>query len=94
MDLPRSLRTLSLLDPLALLDLFFFFASLTRSPEPTELAKEATKMAEEYPLSALLSASHHDHEGKVVHRTEGGFEDNSVLQRQIAQNESNSATES
>jgi hypothetical protein len=72
-------------------DKLFVFAALTRSPEPAQLAEQAAKSIREHPLSSLFGASHHDREGKVVHRTEGaGFgdgEDNSAVQRQIAQDE-------
>jgi hypothetical protein len=44
-----------------------------------------------YPLSFIFGASHLDHEGKVIHRTQGsGFGDggnDSAIQQQIAQSE-------
>jgi hypothetical protein len=47
---------------------------------------------EEHPLSSLFGTSHHDREGKVVHRTEGGGirsgDNDSAVQQQIAQAES------
>jgi len=73
-------------------DKLFVFAALASSPDPAQLAEQAAKSIKEHPLSALLSASHHDREGKVVHRSEGvgpgDGADSSAMQRQIAQDES------
>jgi hypothetical protein len=75
----------------SLRDKLFVFAALTRSPDPAQLTEQAAKSIREHPLSSLFGASHHDREGKVVHRSEGaGFgdgADNSAIQRQIAQDE-------
>src|SRR5262249_9715624 len=72
-------------------DKLFVFAALTRSPDPAQLAEQAAKSIREHRLSSLFGASHHDREGKVVHRSEGaGFgdgTDSSAVQRQIAQDE-------
>jgi hypothetical protein len=76
---------------LSLRDKLFVFAALMSSPDPAQLAEEAKKRIREFPLSSLFAATHHDREGKVVHRSEGaGFgdsADNSALERQIAQDE-------
>jgi hypothetical protein len=72
-------------------DKLFVFAALENSPEPAELAETASQSIREHPLSSLFGMSHHDSEGKVVHRTEGaGFgdeSDTSAIQHQIAQDE-------
>jgi hypothetical protein len=76
----------------SLRDKLFVFATLTRSPDPAQLTKQAAKSIREHPLSSLFGASHHDREGKVVHRSEGvsfgDDEDSSAVQRQIALDES------
>lgn len=76
----------------SLRDKLFVFAALTRSPDPAELAERAARSIRDHPLSSLFEASHHDREGKVVHRSEGASfgddRDSSALQRQIAQDES------
>jgi hypothetical protein len=75
----------------SLRDKLFVFAALTRSPDPAQLTEQAAKSIREHHLSSLFGASHHDREGKVVHRSEGaGFgdgADDSAIQRQIAQDE-------
>jgi hypothetical protein len=67
------------------------FAGLDRSPDPAQLATSAAKSIREHPLSSLFAASLHDHEGKVIHRTEGaGLGDDmndSALQGQISRDE-------
>ncbi|MBB4367628.1 hypothetical protein GGD63_000397 [Bradyrhizobium sp. cir1] len=72
-------------------DKLFVFAALENSPDPVELAETASESIREHPLASLFGTSHHDSEGKVVHRTEGaGFgdgADTSAIQRQIAQDE-------
>ena len=74
-----------------LLDKLLIFAALAHSPNPDELVKEAVASIEKYPLSSLFGASHLDHEGKVIHRTEGGLPgatgDDSTVRAQIAQAE-------
>jgi hypothetical protein len=76
---------------LPLRDKLFVFAALENSPDPVKLAKTASQSIREHPLASLFGASHHDGEGKVVHRTEGaGFGDEndaSAIQSQIAQDE-------
>jgi hypothetical protein len=76
----------------SLRDKLFVFAALARSPDPAQVTEQAAKSIREHPLSSLFEATHHDREGKVVHRSEGaGFgdgADSSALQRQIAQDES------
>jgi hypothetical protein len=60
----------------SLRDRLFVFAALARSPDPAQLNEQAVKTIREHPLSSLFGASHHDREGKVVHRSEGaGFGD-------------------
>ena len=54
----------------SLRDQLFVFAALTRSPDPAQLADDAAKSIREHPLSSLFGASHHDREGKVIHRTD------------------------
>lgn len=75
----------------SLRDKLFVFAVLNRSPEPAGLAETAANSIREHPLSSLFAATHHDSEGKVIHRSEGaGFgegESESALQRQIAEHE-------
>jgi hypothetical protein len=72
-------------------DKLFVFAALSQSPDPVQLAAEAEKSIREHPLSSLFGASHHDREGKVIHRSAGaGFgetESESALARQIAEHE-------
>jgi hypothetical protein len=80
------------IEKLGLIDQLLVLTDLVRSPSPDGLVKEATKTIQEYPLSSLFGASHHDSEGKVVHRTEeGAFGDSGAdpaVRQQIAQNES------
>jgi hypothetical protein len=80
------------IEGLSLLDKLLAFAALARSPQPEHLIKQALKTIREHPLSAIFGASHHDREGKVIHRTEGGISGNDasdpVVQREIAQAES------
>jgi hypothetical protein len=75
----------------SLRDMLFVFAALERSPDPVQLADAAAKSIREHPLSSLFAATHHDSEGKVVHRSEGsGFgdgENESAIKRQIAEDE-------
>jgi hypothetical protein len=75
----------------SLRDKFFVFAALGQSPDPSQLAKEAAKSIREHPFASPIAATHHDREGKVVHRSEGtGFgdsENGSVIKQQIAQHE-------
>ncbi|WP_445219855.1 DUF4209 domain-containing protein [Bradyrhizobium sp. Pa8] len=75
----------------SLRDKLFSFAALSRSPDPATLEQEARDTIREHPLSSLFGSSHHDREGKVVHRSEGaGFGDGadaSAVERQIAQGE-------
>jgi hypothetical protein len=76
----------------SLRDKLFVFALLDRSPDPARLLEAATTSIREHPLSSLLAATHHDSEGKVVHRSDdagfGDRENESAIQRQIAQDES------
>jgi hypothetical protein len=76
----------------SLIDKLFIFASLSNSPDPEELAREAAKAIGESPLASLFPTSHMDHEGKVVHRTEGrgrpGEANDAAIANQIAQAES------
>ncbi len=72
-------------------DKLFAFAALARSPDPAALVQEARDVIRKHPLSSLFGSSHHDREGKVVHRSEGaGFgdgDDGSAIERQLAQGE-------
>jgi hypothetical protein len=72
-------------------DKLFAFALLARSPDPARLVEDAEKSIREHPLSSLFGASHHDSEGKVVHRSEGSgvgdSSDRSAVERQIAEHE-------
>jgi hypothetical protein len=76
---------------LSLRDKLFAFAGLARSPDPAQLVGQARKSISEHPLASLFGASHHDREGKVVHRSEGtnfgDSDNNSAVARQIAQDE-------
>ncbi|MCP3477627.1 DUF4209 domain-containing protein [Bradyrhizobium sp. CCGUVB1N3] len=69
-------------------DKLFSFAALARSPDPADLEQEAREAIREHPLSSLFGSSHHDREGKVVHRSAGaGFGDGtdaSAIERQVA----------
>jgi hypothetical protein len=75
----------------SLRDKLFVFAALERSPDPAALADAAAKSIREHPLASLFSATHHDREGKVIHRSNGaGFgdgENESAIELQIAQDE-------
>lgn len=75
-----------------LTDKLFMLAGIAHPPEPEQLVKDADEAIRKYPLSSLFGTSHLDHEGKVVHRTEGrNFGDSgndSAIQSQIAQSES------
>jgi hypothetical protein len=75
----------------SLRDRLFVFALLDRSPDPAQLREAAMKSIREHPISSLLAATHHDSEGKVVHRSaDAGFgdsENKSAIQRQIAGDE-------
>ncbi|WP_354082567.1 hypothetical protein [Bradyrhizobium sp. S3.3.6] len=76
---------------LSLRDKLFVFAALERSPDPAKLTDTAAKSIREHPLASLFAATHHDGEGKVIHRSEGaGFgdaENASAIERQIAEDE-------
>jgi len=75
----------------SLLDKLFVFVALASSPDPKKLADEAREAIRKHPFSSLFGASHHDDEGKVIHRTRGGGfgdgEDESAVCEQIAQAE-------
>lgn len=75
----------------SLRDKLFVFAALGCSPDPAQLREQAAKTIREHPLSSIFGSSHHDAEGKVVHRSEGASfgddADSSAIQRQIAQDE-------
>lgn len=74
-----------------LIDKLFILASLAPSPGPEELVKNAVEAIRNHPLSSLFGTAHLDHEGKVIHRTQGGgFGDgthDSAVRQQIAQSE-------
>ena len=76
----------------SLRDKLFVFAALSQSPDPAQLVADAEKSIRQHPLSSLFAASHHDREGKVVHRSAGAGlgekENESAVQRQITQHES------
>ncbi|MFQ3459571.1 hypothetical protein PMN64_40520 [Bradyrhizobium sp. UFLA01-814] len=80
------------MDRPTLRDKFFVFAALDQSPDPAKLAADASQSIREHPLSSLFGASHHDREGKVVHRTDGGGlgdgGDESAIRDHIARHES------
>ena len=72
-------------------DKMLVFASLCKSPDPDTLVKEAAEAIRQHPLASFLPTTHLDSEGKVMHRTGGGLgdgENDSAIQRQIAQSES------
>jgi len=56
----------------SLVEKLFAFTHLAQSPEPDALSEKAAKSIREHPLASVFGASHHDSEGKVIHRTEGG----------------------
>lgn len=68
------------------------FAWLSNSPEPDQLIEAAIKSIRETPLSSLVTATSHDRQGKVIHRSEGGGfgdgENKSAIERKIAEHES------
>ncbi|WP_342665175.1 DUF7380 domain-containing protein [Kaistia granuli] len=71
-------------------ELLLIFADLECSPSPEKLKADAIASIDNHPLSSLFGASFHDHEGKVIHRAEGGLgdgKDNSAIRVQIAQHE-------
>jgi hypothetical protein len=76
---------------LSLRDKLFAFAGLARSPDPAQLVDQAKESMSKFPLASPFGASHHDREGKIVHRSEGAnfgdSDDNSAVARQIAQDE-------
>jgi hypothetical protein len=78
-------------DKVNLLDKLFIFAALECSPDPQKLVDEAAELIRKTPLSSIFASSHHDREGKVIHRTPGtGFGDDAshpVIHERIAQNE-------
>lgn len=67
--------TVSAFEKLDLVDKLRGFIELADSPSPDVLAERARKQIEDHPLAAIFGASHLDHDGKVVHRTEGGLGD-------------------
>lgn len=75
-----------------LIDLLLIFADLGRSPSPKKIREDAVKLITEHPLSSLSSASFHDDEGKVIHRSEGGSlsddDYGDAIRVQVAQQES------
>ena len=75
----------------SLLDKLFAFARLSNSPDPKKLASDAAEAIERNPLSSLMGGQHLDHEGKVIHRTQGGDfrneADDPAVRQQIAQGE-------
>lgn len=64
-------RTRARMGKFGLLMKLFEFATLTQSPEPDKLVREARERLRAHPLLALFGTSHLDHEGKVIHRTAG-----------------------
>ncbi len=74
-----------------LIDLLLIFASLERSPDPDKLVVDAVRLIREHPLSSLFGTSFHDHDGKVIHRSNGGGlqdDDNAdAIRVQISQQE-------
>ena len=52
-------------------DMLFGFADMSRSPSPEKLRADAIKGIEDHPLSTIFSASFHDRDGKVSHRSPG-----------------------
>lgn len=75
-----------------LIDLLLIFADLERSPSPRKLTEDAVESIRAHPLSSLFGASFHDHEGKVIHKSEGGGfgegDNGDAIRVQIAQQES------
>jgi hypothetical protein len=68
----------------SLLDKLFIFASVTRSPDPEVLIHNAKELICQHPLSSLIPTSHHDREGKVIHRSQGGLDSEDAIRKQIA----------
>ncbi len=92
LDLEEMVRGIEgAMSDLGLRDKLFLFAVLDQSPDPTQLVDSASKSIREHPLASIFGASHHDSEGKVLHRTEGaGFgdgTDGNAIKNQIAQDE-------
>ena len=93
MDLQELLDSIQKeIENLGLLDKLFAFASIAKSPKPESLVNEAIESIRKHPLSSLFSTTHHDREGKVIHRTEGGLSlgepNDPAVQNKISQNES------
>jgi len=69
----------------------FVFAFLSQSPDPDQLVKDAVNSIQEHPLSSLVTATFHDREGKVLHRSEGAnfghSESQPAIERKIAEHE-------
>ena len=92
MDLSELIKQVeTTITPLGLLDKLFAFAALTQSPEPEVLIEQAREQIAQHPLSSIFGATHHDSEGKVIHRTEGGLSpgdaSDPAIQTQVAQAE-------
>lgn len=69
----------------------FILIAVDRSPDPQQLIDNARQTIRKHPLSSLFATSYMDREGKVVHRTKGGIDDDGAeeaIQNQIAQAES------
>jgi len=81
----------NLLDGDVLVDQLFQFAKLAQSPAPDKLRKDALKSIRDHPLFSLFGASYVDHDGKVIHRTDGtgsgNGENYGAIAARIAQNE-------
>jgi hypothetical protein len=74
----------------SLIDKLFIFANLSGSPDPAELVRSAEESMRQHPFSSMFGAAHMDHEGKVIHRSEGagfGAFNKTAIARQIAQTE-------
>ncbi|MBV8829036.1 MAG: hypothetical protein JO108_07365 [Acidobacteriaceae bacterium] len=74
-----------------LLAAFFLLAGLEKSPDPDTLIANAKESIRKHPLSSIFGTSHHDSEGKVIHRSAGAsFGDSNksdAIRHQIAQAE-------
>lgn len=58
--------------------LFVFAFGIISVPDYKKLEKQAEELAQKHPLSSLFGATHLDHEGKVIAKSQGDFETGEV----------------
>lgn len=76
---------------LNLLETLLVFASLEKSPNPSDLKRDAIKSIEEHPMASMFGTSFYDKDGLVTHRSEGGglrdTDNNDAIRITISQQE-------